>query len=192
MPAPAWVLHAEGALSSESIEPSADLSAWPPAGAVTVDPADAYEPLAARGYEYGPAFQGLTAMWRRGDEVFAEVRLPEAAGGVNGFGVHPALLDAAMHALVDGPPNRRPDRRTGAAVLLAGRVVARRGRVGGAGAHRAGGPRRGVDRAGRRAGLAGAVGGLDDRAPGERAAAARGGVGRGPGPTVRGDLVAGR
>ncbi|WP_264993300.1 polyketide synthase dehydratase domain-containing protein, partial [Mycobacterium montefiorense] len=55
---------------------------------------------AARGYGYGPAFRGLTATWVRGDEVFAEVRLPDAAGGVNGFGVHPALLDAAMHSMV--------------------------------------------------------------------------------------------
>jgi polyketide synthase 12 len=97
-----WVCHAEGTLSAGSIEPSADLSVWPPAGAVTADPADGYEQLAARGYGYGPAFQGLTATWVRGDEVFAEVRLPDAAGGVNGFGVHPALLDAAMHALVMG------------------------------------------------------------------------------------------
>ncbi|BCO73398.1 type I polyketide synthase [Mycobacterium intracellulare] len=97
-----WVCHAEGTLSTGSVEPGADLSAWPPAGAVAVDPADGYEQLAARGYGYGPAFQGLTAAWVRGDEIFAEVRLPDAAGSVNGFGVHPALLDAAMHALVIG------------------------------------------------------------------------------------------
>ncbi|OBJ37394.1 polyketide synthase [Mycobacterium colombiense] len=95
-----WVCHAEGTLSTGSVEPDADLSAWPPAGAVKVDAADGYEQLAALGYGYGPAFRGLTAAWVRDDEVFAEVRLPDAAGGVNGFGVHPALLDAAMHALV--------------------------------------------------------------------------------------------
>ena len=32
----------------------------------------------------GPAFQGLTAMWRRGDEVFAEVALPADCRGVAG------------------------------------------------------------------------------------------------------------
>ncbi|MCV7231496.1 type I polyketide synthase [Mycobacterium branderi] len=98
----AWTCHAEGVLSSESVEAAADLSAWPPSGASAVDVADGYERLAAHGYGYGPAFRGLTAMWRRGDEVFAEVTLPEAAGGVSGFGVHPALLDAALHALVVG------------------------------------------------------------------------------------------
>jgi mycoketide-CoA synthase len=96
----AWVCHAEGALNSAPVEPNADLSVWPPAGAVAVDVADGYEKLAARGYSYGPAFQGLTATWVRGDEVFAEVRLPDAAGGVSGFGVHPALLDAVMHSMV--------------------------------------------------------------------------------------------
>ncbi len=96
----AWVCHAEGMLSSESIEPDVELSVWPPKGAVAVDLADGYEKLAARGYGYGPAFRGLSAAWVRGDEVFAEVRLPDAAGGVSGFGVHPALLDAAMHSVV--------------------------------------------------------------------------------------------
>ena len=100
-----WVCHAEGTLSAGSVEPTMDLSVWPPAGAVAVDSADGYEQLAAHGYGYGPAFQGLTATWVRGDEVFAEVRLPDAAGGINGFGVHPALLDAAMQALVMGHQN---------------------------------------------------------------------------------------
>ncbi|MDT5146422.1 MAG: mycoketide-CoA synthase, partial [Mycobacterium sp.] len=94
-----WVCHAEGTLSTGSVAPAADLSVWPPAGAVAVDATDAYERLAANGYGYGPAFRGLTAMWVRGDEVFAEVKLPDAAGGVSGFGVHPALLDASLHAV---------------------------------------------------------------------------------------------
>ncbi|EFG78961.1 acyl transferase domain protein, partial [Mycobacterium parascrofulaceum ATCC BAA-614] len=95
-----WVCHAEGVLSSRSLEPAADLSVWPPEGAVAADIADGYDRLAAHGYGYGPAFRGLTAAWVRGDEVFAEVRLPDAAGGAGGFGVHPALLDAAMHAVI--------------------------------------------------------------------------------------------
>ncbi len=94
----AWTCHATGLLSSGSVEPGADLSVWPPEGATPVDVTDGYRRLAARGYEYGPAFQGLTALWRRGDEFFAEVTLPQAAGGVGGFGVHPVLLDAALHA----------------------------------------------------------------------------------------------
>ncbi len=95
-----WICHASGQLASGSIEPGADLSVWPPEGATAVAVSDGYQRLAARGYGYGPAFQGLTALWRRGDELFAEVALPDAAGGVSGFGVHPVLLDAALHAAV--------------------------------------------------------------------------------------------
>jgi mycoketide-CoA synthase len=94
----AWTCHAMGQLSSGPVEPGADLSVWPPEGATPVDVSDGYQRLAARGYHYGPAFQGLTALWRRGEELFAEVTLPQAAGGVGGFGVHPVLLDAALHA----------------------------------------------------------------------------------------------
>ncbi|WP_139333241.1 type I polyketide synthase, partial [Mycobacterium sp. SP-6446] len=99
-PGSAWVLHAEGALSAGTVQPAADLSVWPPVGATPVDVVDAYERLADRGYEYGPAFRGLRAMWQRGDEVFAEVAVPEAAGGeIGGFGIHPVVLDAALHAM---------------------------------------------------------------------------------------------
>ncbi|WP_428339327.1 type I polyketide synthase [Mycobacterium sp.] len=94
----AWNCHATGILSPGVVEPAADLSVWPPEGAIAVDVTDGYQRLAERGYQYGPAFQGLTAVWRRGDEFFAEVTLPQAAGGVTGFGVHPVLLDAALHA----------------------------------------------------------------------------------------------
>jgi polyketide synthase 7 len=95
-----WTLHAEGALSTGPANTAADLSVWPPVGAVAVDVADAYEQLIRRGYEYGPAFQGLHAMWRLGNEVFADVAVPEVAGvKVDSFGIHPVLMDAALHAM---------------------------------------------------------------------------------------------
>ena len=59
--------------------------------------ADGYERLATAGYEYGPAFRAVTAAWRRGDELFAEITLPDDVTAT-GFGVHPVLLDAALHA----------------------------------------------------------------------------------------------
>ncbi|NEE48070.1 hypothetical protein G3M55_26105, partial [Streptomyces sp. SID8455] len=50
---------------------------------------------------YGPAFQGLRAAWRLGDEVYAVASLPEEQRpDAAAFGLHPALLDAALHALV--------------------------------------------------------------------------------------------
>jgi acyl transferase domain-containing protein len=56
-----WLLHAEGMLGVAVAEASADFSVWPPVDAESVDISDGYAQLAARGYEYGPAFQGLVA-----------------------------------------------------------------------------------------------------------------------------------
>ncbi|OMC47232.1 type I polyketide synthase, partial [Mycobacterium sp. IS-1264] len=92
-----WVLHAQGVLNAGSAAP-ADLSVWPPAGASAVDAVDVYGVLAARGYEYGPAFRGVRAMWQRGQEIFAEVAVGEGVT-VAGFGIHPVVLDAALHAM---------------------------------------------------------------------------------------------
>ncbi|WP_306338972.1 polyketide synthase dehydratase domain-containing protein, partial [Streptomyces sp. KL118A] len=95
-----WVRHAVGALVdgvSGGVERLDGV--WPPAGAERVDVADAYETLAGLGYGYGPVFQGLRAVWRDGDDLFADVQLPAEA---DEFGVHPALLDAALHPLLAG------------------------------------------------------------------------------------------
>jgi len=61
-----------------------------------------YDELAAAGLEYGPVFQGLRTVRRVGDEVWAEVELPESSQSGE-FGLHPALLDAALHAMRFGP-----------------------------------------------------------------------------------------
>jgi polyketide synthase 7 len=96
-----WLLHAQGRLGTgpAAVSAAADLSVWPPAGATAVDATGAYARLAARGYGYGSAFQGLQALWQRGQEVFAEVAVPDGVE-VAGFGIHPALLDAVLHAWV--------------------------------------------------------------------------------------------
>lgn len=95
-----WILHAEGVLTDGAPAPAADMTVWPPVGADAVDVTGAYQGLVGRGYGYGPAFQGLRAVWRRGSETFAEVELPQQAGvSTGGFGIHPVVLDAALHAL---------------------------------------------------------------------------------------------
>ncbi len=77
-----------------------DGGSWPPVGSEVVGVDGFYDVLADLGLEYGPVFRGLRGVWRRGDEVFAEVSLSEDQGGASSssFGVHPALLDAALHA----------------------------------------------------------------------------------------------
>ncbi|MER7988807.1 SDR family NAD(P)-dependent oxidoreductase, partial [Streptomyces noursei] len=96
-----WSQHATGVLTAGAgaPDPAFDATAWPPAGAEPVDLTGAHARLAALGFAYGPAFQGLRAAWRRGTEVYAEVALPDDAGtDPTAFGLHPALLDAAQHA----------------------------------------------------------------------------------------------
>ncbi len=92
-----WVRHASGILSAEASASPAPLAQWPPAGAEQLDPADLHARLAEAGFEYGPAFEGLGALWRDGEEIYAELSLPEGQEP-GGFGVHPALLDGVGQA----------------------------------------------------------------------------------------------
>ncbi|WP_181468376.1 polyketide synthase dehydratase domain-containing protein, partial [Streptomyces sp. Amel2xB2] len=95
-----WTEHASGTLGTGTEATEFDTSVWPPADAHPVELADCYERFAEAGFRYGTVFQGLTAAWRGKDgELFAEVALPEEAR-TQGFGLHPALLDGALHALL--------------------------------------------------------------------------------------------
>jgi acyl transferase domain-containing protein/NADPH:quinone reductase-like Zn-dependent oxidoreductase/acyl carrier protein len=96
----AWSLHGQGTLSSTTAGEPPESMVWPPAGADPVDVSSFYQRAADRGYRYGPVFQGLSAVWTRGEEVFAEVELPERARvQAQEFVVHPALLDVALQAI---------------------------------------------------------------------------------------------
>nr|WP_260333756.1 type I polyketide synthase [Streptomyces sp. REN17] len=95
----AWTRHAQGTLAEAGPEPAHEPAAWPPPGAEPVDLTGFYEPASEDGLRYGPAFQGLHAAWRSGDEVFAEIAPPERTAAEAGrYGLHPAVLDAALHA----------------------------------------------------------------------------------------------
>ncbi|HEY9330415.1 MAG TPA: SDR family NAD(P)-dependent oxidoreductase, partial [Streptomyces sp.] len=99
-----WTRHASGMLASAAAAPAPSdrplLPEWPPTGAEPLDLDGLYEGLAESGMVYGPVFQGLTAAWRHGNEIYAEATLPEhARGEAERFGLHPALLDAALHTV---------------------------------------------------------------------------------------------
>ncbi|MEV6446243.1 type I polyketide synthase [Amycolatopsis sp. NPDC051716] len=91
-----WLLHATGTLAAGTGTPVPEPAEWPPAGAEPVAVDDFYDRTAQAGFAYGPTFQGLRAAWRLGDDVCAEVDLPEDLTGA--FALHPALFDAALHA----------------------------------------------------------------------------------------------
>jgi acyl transferase domain-containing protein/acyl carrier protein len=136
-----WTRHASGFLvpaAPPEADAAREFAMWPPQGAVPVDAEGVYEGLAAGGFEYGPVFQGLRAAWWRGHELFAEVALPDdAAADAGAFGLHPALLDAAFHAIglggvsepgrASGPPDevRLPFAWNGMSLFAAGASVLR-------------------------------------------------------------------
>ncbi|MBI0300123.1 SDR family NAD(P)-dependent oxidoreductase, partial [Streptomyces sp. PRKS01-29] len=108
-----WIRHASGVLTiSGSSGATTGPVEWPPAAETAPTASTDLEPLAvdglydgfaALGLAYGPVFQGLRKAWRRGDEVFAEVALDEERQGeARAYGLHPALLDAALHTVALG------------------------------------------------------------------------------------------
>ncbi|MEV0902542.1 type I polyketide synthase [Actinoplanes sp. NPDC049802] len=93
-----WQQHATGLLAPAG-QPEPFGTSWPP-DAEPVPTEQLYPNLASAGLAYGPAFRGVRRAWRDGDEIYAEVALP--AGLVRaaaGYGLHPALFDAALHPL---------------------------------------------------------------------------------------------
>ncbi|MFD5438072.1 SDR family NAD(P)-dependent oxidoreductase, partial [Kitasatospora sp. NPDC127067] len=132
-----WVRHATGVLGAggaarehDLAAQEYDLAAWPPPGAEPLALDGFYPALAEGGYGYGPAFQGVRAAWRDGATVYAEVALPEeAAAAAPGFGLHPALLDAALHVIgfveAGGPVPRVPFAWTGVRLHATGATVLR-------------------------------------------------------------------
>ncbi|MET9418364.1 type I polyketide synthase, partial [Streptomyces klenkii] len=116
----AWTEHASGVLL-KSAAPAADFdaAAWPPHGAVAVDPED----FAGRD-EHGPAFRTVRALWRRGGETFVEAALPDGAEDAGAFGLHPALLEAATRA-AGGDQSLAPVSWTGVSLHASGAPAVR-------------------------------------------------------------------
>ncbi|MFB6840261.1 type I polyketide synthase [Streptomyces sp. NPDC056361] len=101
-PGSPWTRHASGRLAPDTTAPDFALTPWPPRGAVAE----------------------TEGVWTRGEEVFAEVVLPEEAGRADGFGLHPALLDACLDARPDRLP-ALPSHWTGVRLWAEGATVLR-------------------------------------------------------------------
>ncbi|WP_067842478.1 type I polyketide synthase [Nocardia lijiangensis] len=103
---PQWQIHAKGQLSphvgARSDAQSAFADAWPPQGSVAVDVDELFDVLRSHGYGHGPIFQGLTSLWRHGDELIAEAALPCSSSRASEYGLHPALLDTLLQASIAG------------------------------------------------------------------------------------------
>ncbi|GAA5009943.1 hypothetical protein GCM10023257_66060 [Streptomyces hyderabadensis] len=87
-----WLQHAAGDLDAVVVAP--EPFAWPPVGAREVQVADV---------------PGVRTAWRSGEELYAEVVLPEEYGEPDGYGMHPALLAVATRlAGLDRTDNVQP------------------------------------------------------------------------------------
>ncbi|GAA2244796.1 type I polyketide synthase [Streptomyces amakusaensis] len=95
-----WTRYAAGRMGNAPAEPAFDLASWPP----DAEPLPVGEPLGDDG-PHGPAPTGIRAAWRRDDTVFAEIALPDTVDS-DGYGLHPALLDAAIRLAL---PNESGD-----------------------------------------------------------------------------------
>ncbi|WP_228817987.1 type I polyketide synthase [Nocardia transvalensis] len=127
-----WTLHASGTLTRSGRPAPAAPAARPTPDAEPVSVDAVYGRLAGHGYSYGPAFQGLRAVWRSGRDVFAEIALPEEQrAGAERFTLHPALLDAAAQTVLlaaplrDGAPSVLPFEWRSFTVHTTGAVAAR-------------------------------------------------------------------
>ena len=94
-----WRLHASAQIAHAG-------STSPPLpsdqqGFLPVSTDDYYGRLAAAGADYGPAMRGIQAIRRQARTVVAEIALP-AGVPADGYGLHPALLDACFQAMGAG------------------------------------------------------------------------------------------
>jgi acyl transferase domain-containing protein/NADPH:quinone reductase-like Zn-dependent oxidoreductase/NAD(P)-dependent dehydrogenase (short-subunit alcohol dehydrogenase family)/dienelactone hydrolase len=80
--------------------PPPAVAAEPPAGWPEMAHEQVYAQLADAGLPYGPAFRGIDRLWWRQGEVFARIDVDRV--DQSGYRLHPALLDAALHAMLVG------------------------------------------------------------------------------------------
>ncbi|MFE6407032.1 SDR family NAD(P)-dependent oxidoreductase [Streptomyces sp. NPDC057837] len=105
-----WTRHASGTLSPSApaaavgAEDARPLATWPPAGAKPLAVDGFHDSLADTGFDYGPVFRGLREVWQHGDDLYVLATLPDTDGAPagRGFALHPALLDAVLHAVAVG------------------------------------------------------------------------------------------
>ncbi len=95
-----WTLHA-GGLLREVQATTERVVELPPGPPLHLDAPTLYQAFAARGLRYGPSFRGLAELWRGEARSWARVVLPQEIGAeASRYEIHPALLDAAIHAVL--------------------------------------------------------------------------------------------
>ncbi|WP_305790291.1 type I polyketide synthase, partial [Symbioplanes lichenis] len=96
-----WIRHVSGVVSADGVRESVS---WP----------DAWPPAVPE-LDHAPT-PGLIRSWQRGEQTFAEVEVAET-DHADAFGIHPAMLDAAMRAAA---PDEVPSGFTGVVLHASG------------------------------------------------------------------------
>jgi acyl transferase domain-containing protein/acyl carrier protein len=98
-----WVLHVTGTVSRDPAGSSVgavDVDAIRGRCGESVSGEEFYARLAERGNEWGPAFRGVTRLWRGDGEALSEVGVPAGiAAELASYLIHPAVADASGHVL---------------------------------------------------------------------------------------------
>lgn len=91
-----WRLHASGKiLSGTSLSAAPALESIHARLTEEINAEAHYQRVTERGMTFGANFRGLDRVWRNEQEALGFVRLPETAT-LNGYHVHPGLLDACL------------------------------------------------------------------------------------------------
>ena len=95
-----WTLLAGGSLAGGAArEEAVELAELQTRCPRSLERADLYEQLAQRGYDYGPAFQGLEWAGQGEGEALAALGFEEALD-IDAYELHPSLLDAAFQLVI--------------------------------------------------------------------------------------------
>lgn len=99
-----WRCHGEATTTVDTAAQSEDGVAeqvWPPQGSRRISVDGCYRALRDRGYDYGSAFQNLTAAWHKDATLYVEAQpTRQQPVPTEGFAVHPAVVDSILHALL--------------------------------------------------------------------------------------------
>ena len=96
-PAAQWRRHASAVAGAPAVPPAADLATARASCPEAVDVAAYYASYAPRGFDFGPSFHSIHALWKGVGQAFGEVRIAgDLASGVPHGAIHPVLLDGCL------------------------------------------------------------------------------------------------
>jgi acyl transferase domain-containing protein/acyl carrier protein len=98
-----WTIHASGRVApveEKSSLPQLDLQGLQQNCTEEMPSQDFYEKVVHLGLEFGPAFRGLTKIWKGNDEALGLMQLPKSLTAESStYHIHPAFLDSCFHLL---------------------------------------------------------------------------------------------